>query len=148
MAVHVSENDQLGEIIGAINTEIFQRTRYGTGTESSAGIPRSRVVSLVWANGSESWYCSRPWEVHPDTIQLDANEVLVLGLESKQIEPLLPFLKELPLFRGSFEAKERGKFSLSGIEIPPAIKSIPPNWHITLFRLKKFKCNNIIIFEQ
>lgn len=53
---------------------------------------------------------------------LDANEVVVIGVPKRLLESILPLLNELPLYRGSFEARERGVFSLRGISIPPPLK--------------------------
>ena len=53
---------------------------------------------------------------------LDANEVAVIGVPKRVLESIVPLLNDLPLYAGSFEARERGVFSLRGIEIPPPLK--------------------------
>lgn len=53
---------------------------------------------------------------------LDANEILVSGVRKDVLEILAGVLLEpLPLYRGSYESRERGEFSLRGIQVPPAI---------------------------
>lgn len=53
---------------------------------------------------------------------LDANEVAVIGVPKRLLESIAPMLNDLPLYAGSFEVRERGVFSLRGIEIPPPLK--------------------------
>jgi len=55
----------------------------------------------------------------------DANEIVITGLDHKTIQKIAPLFNELPLYRGSFEAKTRGEFRLLGVEIPPPIANIP-----------------------
>ena len=52
---------------------------------------------------------------------LDANEIVITGMERRQVQALAPLFNQLPLYAGSFEARGRGKFGLLGIEIPPPI---------------------------
>jgi hypothetical protein len=59
------------------------------------------------------------------TQQMDANELLVQGVTLKTLELLARLANDLPLYRGSFEAKQRGVFSLRGIDVPPGIAQIP-----------------------
>ncbi len=53
---------------------------------------------------------------------LDANEVAVVGVPKRLLESIATVLNDLPLYAGSFEARERGVFSLRGIAIPPPLK--------------------------
>ena len=52
---------------------------------------------------------------------LDANEIVVEGIGARKTDSLSTFFNPLPLYSGSFEARERGLFSLKGIEIPPGV---------------------------
>lgn len=59
---------------------------------------------------------------------LDANEVLVVGLDLELLRALTDIpglLADLPLYAGSTEARMRGEFRLTGIEVPPAIRNAP-----------------------
>lgn len=56
---------------------------------------------------------------------LDANEIVIIGIERAKSNELAPLFNELPLYRGSFEARARGVFTLKGIEIPPGIATLP-----------------------
>lgn len=61
-------------------------------------------------------------KVPHETQCLDANEILVTGLSIVVLKEMAPILNQLPLYSGSFEARSRGEFKLSGIEIPPGLK--------------------------
>lgn len=63
--------------------------------------------------------CTR---VPHETQCLDANEILVTGLSMAVLREMAPVLNQLPLYSGSFEARSRGEFKLSGIGIPPGLK--------------------------
>lgn len=54
---------------------------------------------------------------------LDANEIVVVGIKREILNSITPFLEVLPLYGGSFESRARGEFSLKGIEMPPGIAS-------------------------
>lgn len=55
----------------------------------------------------------------------DANEIIITGLDRKTAQKIAPLFNELPLYKGSFEARTRGEFKLLGIEVPPPIANIP-----------------------
>lgn len=57
--------------------------------------------------------------------KLDANEIAVVGLNRSTLDILTRMMEDLPLYSGSFEAKQRNVYSLRGIEVPPAMKNIP-----------------------
>ena len=54
---------------------------------------------------------------------LDANQIVVVGVPRKVLDSIASLLDQLPLYSGSFEARERGEFSLKGVEIPPGLKA-------------------------
>lgn len=58
---------------------------------------------------------------------LDANEIVIVGMNREKARDLAPLFAELPLYSGSFEARMGGKFTLKGIEIPPAIARQRPD---------------------
>ena len=56
---------------------------------------------------------------------LDANELVITGMNRRQVQALAPLFNALPLYSGSFEAKAQGEFGLLGIEVPPPIANTP-----------------------
>lgn len=56
---------------------------------------------------------------------LDANQIAVVGVPRSKLTSMAKFLNPLPLYAGSFEARERGIFSFRGIEVPPPIAQMP-----------------------
>ncbi len=106
------------DIIAEINAEIGTMRSYGRRTENP---PRGKPWRRVnWSNGSAEWW--QYWDSMRGPRDLDANEFGVVGISRVKLEPLLSQLSPLPLYKGSYEARERGGFSFEGIEIPPGVK--------------------------
>ena len=92
------------EMVKVINGEIEKRTEYGMRVEHI----EKHWSRLSWSNGSEEWGCDniRSW----GTAKIDSNEIIV-PYAAKDVIPVVEFLAELPLFRHSTEAVERGYVS-------------------------------------
>jgi hypothetical protein len=127
MSVYLDKGLEVEGILNVINNEISNRRSYGTREEALLKGQSGKVLS--WSNGSASWYFG-PTYKGPDSIGLDANQVLVTygpggwprELNSPRIwDSFKEMLMDLPLYSGSTEAKQRGVFSLKGIDIPPGI---------------------------
>ena len=106
------------DIISEINAEINARRTYGLRKEASPSNKPWRVLS--WSAGSSEW--GQYWDSRRGSATLDANQIGVSGISRVRLESLLGELGSLPLGRGSVEARQRGEYSLEGIEIPPGLR--------------------------
>lgn len=125
--VYIDKDDTDDDIINKMNNVISRMTKYGY-----SPIPKMAGYVIHWSNGSAKWY---PYGMKSNPREggyiynegLDTNQFFVTGkvpirrlrsiLEEELVDPL-------PLYSGSYEARERGIFSLEGHEIPPPIKAI------------------------
>lgn len=115
------------ELIQQVNDAIRKRTTYGVRIEVVKSIP---VHELQWSNAGADWGRIRAWPVTPidprhikgewglykrlerrarpgDEVELDANMILAYG-RARDIDATLSYLEPLPLYKHSFEAKQRG----------------------------------------
>lgn len=128
MAAYLDKDLELDGIINVINSEIDTRRTYGHREEV---IPKGQSGRLLsWSNGSASWWMYGNVRKGPSVVKLDANIILITYkpggwpkelASTRVLDNFLEFLKPLPLYSGSTEAKQRGNFSLKGIDIPPGI---------------------------
>ena len=88
--------------IKLINNEISKRTYYGVREEYA----EKPGIKVSWSNGGASWF---PWgEVRKgEFVRLDANE-MYLPITRTDFERVKLHLDDLPLYRLSFEAKQKG----------------------------------------
>ena len=125
--VYLDKDDTDEEIVDKLNSVIRGMTRFGY-----VPIPKRPGRVIFWSNHRARWL---PYGMQSDPKVggyeydrgLDTNQFFVTGrvpirrirhiLEDEMVEPL-------PLYSGSYEARERGIFSLEGHEIPPPIKSV------------------------
>ena len=84
--------------------------------------PKGHGRKITWSNGAAGWYAYGQAEPSTPEVGLDANQVLVVGSNYAQLKRVCPQLAPLPLYAGSFEARERGGFSFAGNEIPPKVR--------------------------
>lgn len=89
------------DVIKDINDLISARVSYGIREE----VATKPSITLVWLNGSADWYISYGVKAKGETASLDANMILV-PYPKYIVEPLLPFLRQLPLYSYSFEASK------------------------------------------
>jgi len=108
------------EVLLRINNAIRRQRNYGRRTVTPPG--RSTWRKIIWCNDSVDWYQSYYSRRGPAS--LDADEIAVYGISKKRLESLLGGLVTLPLYYGSFEARQAGKLDFTGIELPPAVRSI------------------------
>ena len=111
------------ELAEKVNELIRERTSYGV-REEVADAPG---YVLTWSNGSARWYGGRyDRKSKGERLVLDANEVFVSGVRSKDLVTLIEsdMLDPLPLFGGSLERRMAGTPDYRGVELPPAIKAI------------------------
>jgi len=91
-------------VIGRINKEIQERTKYGRRIET---VQAAKAHILNWSNGLAAWY-PYSWTVKKGSqVDLDANQILVYG-NLKRINEIAKWLDPLPLYGASFEARTRG----------------------------------------
>lgn len=100
------------------NEKISTLTSYGVRIE----IPESDGIIISWSNGSKSWWY---WGDRKKGIELklDAN-MLFLPITKKQFDTIQGKLNQLPLYRCSFEAKERGEVDSELATLEWAIKQL------------------------
>ncbi len=99
------------ELVERVNEFIRQRTRYGVRKENVA---KSPGYILHWSNASAEWYVYGGRYAKGEMVTLDANQVLVQGAKKSDLDPICRWLEPLPLYRHSFEARERGIFDSQG----------------------------------
>lgn len=68
-----------------------------------------RGTFMSWSNAARSWGVQRPVQKGED-IRLDANQ-MIIPCSPKRAERIRCYIKELPLYYGSTEAKMRGEVS-------------------------------------
>ena len=130
--VYLKGDESDEEALQLINNAISNMTSYG---RVHVPFPKSRRGYIMeWSTGHADWCPPGYYNVnHPEAwpkrsgvpdIDLDANELMVVGLTKQRLEKLIPSFIELPLHTGSFEARMAGRFSLEGIDAPPAIREI------------------------
>lgn len=101
------------KLVQSINDMIRQRTSYGLRQETITKVPT--YIILNWSNGSAEWWLqTNPLMRRGSAITLDANQILVQGAKKSDVNAILRWLEPLPLYRFSFEAKERGFFDPEG----------------------------------
>lgn len=105
-----TENVILAErVIQKLNEEINHRTVYGARGELA---PTDGHV-LSWSNNAETWLVfGREYhqgeELTPQSYGMDANQVFA-PYNYEVLKRIAHLLEPLPLFKGSFEAKSKGK---------------------------------------
>lgn len=111
------------QAITVINYTIDKMRSYGV---IHVSLPKGAKVArfIFWSNAQAGWssYGQAQDLSVKQGISADANKILVVGSNKAQIDRILPRLAALPLYHGSFEARQRGVFDLTQGEIPPAIK--------------------------
>ena len=108
--------DRVVNLIVTSNNIISEMTTYGV---RQIEIVKQPSYILSWSNASASWgveyytiHGNRITETpYNSTIVIDANQ-FVLQAPKKLILEVIPWLDPLPLYSGSFEAKERGIFDI------------------------------------
>ena len=106
-----------------VNELIRDRTSYGV-REEVADAPG---YVLTWSNGSARWYGGRyDRKSKGERLVLDANEIFVSGIRSKDLVALTEsdMLDPLPLFGGSHERRMVGTPDYRGVELPPRIREV------------------------
>lgn len=94
-------------LISRINARIALQTAYGYHTERAM----SRGYLLYWSNASAKWNRAYYLTKKGESVVMDANVIFVplTQLENKtDIDAVLKQLKQLPLFRNSFEVVYQG----------------------------------------
>ena len=87
-----------------VKSLVLQRITYGYRTE----VKTSRTCyTLAWSNGSASWWVGY---VRQKSVDLDANEILVCGIDKFSLELIAIALPPLPLYGQSFEYDKIRKF--------------------------------------
>lgn len=81
------------------------RTQYGLRKEE---IKRGTLMS--WSNGAERWFAHKPVEKGEKVKRLDANE-MICPISFERAKRIACYIKELPLYYASTEAKLRGQVS-------------------------------------
>ena len=100
--------DRVVNLIVTSNNIISEMTTYGL---RQVEIVKQPSYILSWSNASASWGVQYYKIPHNGTIVIDANQ-FVLQAPKKLILEVIPWLDPLPLYSGSFEAKERGIFDI------------------------------------
>ncbi len=98
-------------LVERVNEMIRQRTRYGVRKEM---VTKSPGYVLYWSNASAEWWIYGGRRAKGDMVILDANHVLIQGAKRPDLEAICKWLEPLPLYRHSFESRERGIFDLQG----------------------------------
>jgi len=101
----LSEKEQ--EAFLEVNEKISERRTYGIRTVE---IPEEHTI-LSWSNGAESWNVTG-WQTNNkeagDKVELDANQIIVPYSQDVVYE-FIEYLRPLPLYKYSTEAKARGQ---------------------------------------
>lgn len=87
-----------------INDRIKKLTAYGVVKRT---VPEGDWTFLSWSNGAEMW-CIFPLNRlnSGDEIKVDANQ-LIVPYHKEMVFKFIPYLKDLPLYSNSVEAKQR-----------------------------------------
>lgn len=91
------------EIIEGLNDKIAKLRQYGVRTEAAT----EPCHVLSWSNAQEEWGAFHETIQPGETVRLDANEFLA-PYRLDRLSRIVPRLDFLPLYKMSFEAKERG----------------------------------------
>ena len=95
------------EAIEAINEDIATLTVYGVRV---VGVTRRPSYLLSWSNAGSNW-SMRPAQLSRGEFRIQPNQLIVGGVKKALLSKTLKWLDPLPLYEGSFAAKERGIFN-------------------------------------
>lgn len=113
------------ELLDKVNKAIDERRNYGQRKE----VAEKDGYIFVWSNNSGSWYPRGDKTRKGELLNLDANQIFVPGISRAEALDLINSkeLKDLPLYGGSYEKREKRELNFRGTEIPPALKKIHDN---------------------
>jgi len=91
--------------LSRFNDEVAERNYYG-----KREVPvKGTEAYCFWSNGSESWWCRDLWTraIETGLATLDANELVIENADPEFLNDHRFLMKELPLFRFSYEAGQK-----------------------------------------
>ena len=102
----MKKEEQVAAFLDAVE-RVNARTAYGV---REVDVPKRTYFILNWSNGGAIWDVF--WKVS-GTIKLDANQIIVRADSEKQANEIAKELPDLPLYKASHEAKQRGIYDAS-----------------------------------
>lgn len=94
--------DKDWEALKKCNIESDKRVHYGV----REPVP-IRGTAMSWSNGAKRWFAGQPIEIGDKVRKMDANE-MICPISSQRAQRIACYIKDLPLYYASTEAKMRG----------------------------------------